>query len=208
MTDPASRIISHYEKHATAWDADRRRFGWNDQGWHDRFIDRLAVGADVLDLGCGGGLPVAAHLSERGMRVTGIDASPTMISLCRSRLPDHEWIVADMRTLSLGRRFGGILAWDSFFHLDHDAQRGMFRVFAAHPSSGALLMFNTGTDHGEGIGSYRGDPLYHASLASSEYETLIDQSGFEVIEHAIRDPRAGGRTVWLCRARRGAVPGG
>ena len=208
MTELASRIIGHYEKHATAWDADRRRLGWNDQGWHDRFIDQLTAGARVLDLGCGGGQPVAAHLSERGMRVTGIDASATMISLCRSRLPDHEWILADMRTLSLGRSFQGILAWDSFFHLDHDAQRGMFRVFAAHAAAGGSLMFNTGTDHGEGIGSYRGDPLYHASLASAEYETLIGGSGFEVIEHAIRDARAGGRTVWLCRSRRGqAVEG-
>jgi SAM-dependent methyltransferase len=207
MTDPAGRIVGHYEKHATAWDADRRGLGWNDRGWHDRFIEQLAVGASVLDLGCGGGQPVAAHLAERGMRVTGIDSSPILISLCRSRLPDHEWIATDMRTLALGRRFNGILAWDSFFHLDHDAQRGMFGVFAAHAASGAWLMFNTGTEHGESIGSYRGDPLYHASLASAEYETLIVQSGFEVIEHAIRDAHAGGRTVWLCRSRRERICG-
>jgi hypothetical protein len=27
-----------------------------------------------------------------------------------------------------GRRFGGILAWDSFFHLRHEDQRVMFRI--------------------------------------------------------------------------------
>jgi hypothetical protein len=41
-------------------------------------------------------------------------------------LPDHEWIVADMRTLSLARRFDGILAWDSYFHLSYDDQKQMF----------------------------------------------------------------------------------
>ena len=201
MTHLASRIIGHYEKHAAAWDNDRQNSAWNDQLWHDRFIDRLAPGARVLDLGCGSGRPVAQHLHHRGLRVTGVDSSPTMISLCRSRLPDHEWVVADMRRLSLSRRFDAILAWDRFFHLDHDDQRGMFAVFALHSSADAVLMLNTGPEHGEDVGSYRGDPLYDASLAPAEYVTLINGIGFEVIEHVANDARAGGRTVWLCRGR-------
>jgi SAM-dependent methyltransferase len=201
MTHLASRIVAHYEKHATAWDSDRQNSSWNDKLWHDRFAGELSGGAAVLDLGCGSGRPVAQHLHEHGMHVTGVDSSPAMIAFCQSRLPDHVWIVADMRTLSLCRRFDGILAWDSFFHLDHDAQRGMFAVFAAHASASAVLMFNTGPEHGEGIGSYRGDPLYHASLDANEYETLIRQFGFEAIEHAVNDRRAGGRTVWFCKRR-------
>jgi len=201
MTHPANRITQHYEQHATAWDSDRQNSGWNDKVWHDLFVGRLKTGAKVLDLGCGSGWPVAQHMAQRGLRVTGVDSSPTMISLCHGRLPDHEWIVADMRGLSLGRRFDGILAWDSFFHLDHDDQRRMLVVFAEHAAAGAWLMFNAGPQHGEAIGDYRGSPLYHASLAPSEYEALLDRSGFEVIEHVINDERAGGRTAWLCRFR-------
>jgi hypothetical protein len=107
-----------------------------------------------------------------------------------------------MRSLSLGRRFDGILSWDSFFHLGHDDQRRMFAVFAQHASDQAVLMFNSGPMHGEGIGSYRGDPLYHASLAADEYEILLRRFGFDVIEHVANDVRAGGRTVWLCRRRK------
>src|ERR1051325_7342072 len=125
MSDLAQRIVGHYEKHARAWDRDRQNAGWNDKVWHERFIGRLGAGAAVLDLGCGPGRPVAQHMVERGLRVTGVDSSPTMIALSRERLPDQEWIVADMRQLSLRRRFDGILAWDSFFHLDHDDQRLM-----------------------------------------------------------------------------------
>ena len=55
-----------------------------------------------------------------------------MISLCRKNFPDQQWIVADMRTLALPRRFDGVMAWDSFFHLNHDDQRRMFPVFRAH----------------------------------------------------------------------------
>jgi hypothetical protein len=106
--------------------------------------------------------------------------------------------------VSLDRRFGGILAWDSFFHLGYDDQRRMFAVFADHASAGAWLMFNAGPQHGEAIGSYRDDPLYHASLAPSEYKALINRFGFEVVEHVSNDARAGGRTAWLCRSRQDA----
>jgi SAM-dependent methyltransferase len=201
MGHPANLIMSHYERHAAAWDRDRQNAAWNDKVRHDRFAASLPKGAKVLDLGCGSGRPVAQHLVEQGLQVMGVDSSPTMISLCRGRMPAQEWIVADMRTLSLGRRFDGILAWDSFFHLGHDDQRLMFPVFAEHASHRALLMFNTGPAHGEAIGTYRGDPLYHTSLAADEYEVLLDRFGFEVVEHVVNDARSGGRTVWFCRRR-------
>ena len=200
MDDAASRIVAHYEKHALSWDADRRAASWTDKPCIERFLGCLPNGATVLDLGCGGGVPVALHAASHGFRVIGGDSSPTLISLCRSRMPDQEWIAADMRSLALGRRFGGILAWDSFFHLTHDDQRAMFSVFAAHAAASSVLMFNAGPSHGEAIGAYRGDPLYHASLDSSEYESLIAAAGFELIEHSTSNPMQGGRTFWLARA--------
>jgi 2-polyprenyl-3-methyl-5-hydroxy-6-metoxy-1,4-benzoquinol methylase len=202
VNELSDRIISHYERHARDWDAERRNAGWNDKPWHDRFIAELPAGATVLDLGCGSGSPVAQHMVECGLDVTGVDAAPTLVSLCRERLPNQEWIVADMRSLRLGRRFDGVLAWDSFFHLKPNDQRNMFDVFARHVTPSGALMFNTGPAFGEPIGSYRGDPLYHASLSAEEYEALLDNSGFNIVAHTVQDWRCGGgRTVWLAKSR-------
>src|ERR1700683_1280932 len=173
MEDAASRIIAHYERHALSWDADRRAASWIDKSFIERFLSLLPQGTTVLDLGCGGGSPIALHMVAQGSRVTGVDTSSTLISLCRTRMPAQEWIVGDMRSLALGRRFGGLLAWDSFFHLNHKDQKSMFRIFSAHAAPTAILMFNAGFGHGEAIGSYRGDPLYHASLDATEYGTLL-----------------------------------
>jgi SAM-dependent methyltransferase len=200
MEDTANRIAAHYEHHALSWDADRRAGGWLDKPYIERFLGHLPKGATVLDLGCGGGDPVARHIVAQGFRVTGVDGSPTLISLCQNRMPEQEWVVSDMRTVALGRRFGGILAWDSFFHLAYDDQRAMFSVFAAHAAAGAILMFNAGHAKGEAIGAYRGDPLYHASLDPAEYGALLAGAGFELIEHSISDYENGGRTCWLARA--------
>jgi SAM-dependent methyltransferase len=193
MEDAANRIVDHYERHALSWDADRRAAGWIDKPYVERFLSFLPQGASVLDLGCGGGSPVALHMVAQGFRVTGVDSSPTLISLCRGRMPDQEWIVGDMRSLALSRKFGGVLAWDSFFHLGHKDQRAMFSIFALHAAPAAILLFNAGFGHGEAIGSYRGDPLYHASLNASEYKALLAGFGFELIEHSINDPAKGGR---------------
>jgi len=200
----AEQIPEIYERYALEWDTDRNNNTWNDKGWHDRFVTCLPGGATVLDLGCGSGMPVAHYLVQHGFRVTGVDTSPTLIALCRKRLPDQEWVVSAMQSVALHRRFDGILGWDSFFFLTHEEQRTMFKVFAAHAAPSAFLMFNTGPAHGEAIGTYRGEALYHASLASAEYQLLLDQSGFEVLEHVVEDPTAGGRTVWLARSRRQA----
>jgi SAM-dependent methyltransferase len=203
MKDMADRIIDHYERHAREWDADRNLHvgPWNDKPWHDRFIAALPRAASVLDLGCGSGSPVGKYMVERGLKVTGLDSSATLISLCRQRLPDHEWRVADMRSLNLRRQFDGVLAWDSFFHLTPDDQRRMFNVFARHAARSAVLMFNSGPAHGEGVGEYRGDPVYHASLSLDEYRSLLGSIGFGIVAHAVEDwQTGGGRTVWLTRA--------
>jgi cyclopropane fatty-acyl-phospholipid synthase-like methyltransferase len=202
--NPSEAVIDLYRRHAVQWDAARRSSPWNDRVWINAFANELAGGSRVLDLGCGGGEPVARLLVEHGMHVTGVDASPEMVALARDRMPGQEWLVADMRRLALDRRFDGILAWDSYFHLAHEAQRAMFAVFDAHAGGDAVLMFNTGPEHGEGTSTFtfKDEPLYHASLAPAEYRALLDRSGFDVICHVANDTRSGGRTAWLCRHKR------
>jgi cyclopropane fatty-acyl-phospholipid synthase-like methyltransferase len=196
-------VIDLYRRHSSRWDADRRGSGWNDRAWHEMFAGALNAGSRVLDLGCGGGEPIAHFLVKQGMHLTGVDASPEMVMLARDRMPDQEWIVADMRRLALDRRFDGILAWDSYFHLAHEAQRAMFEVFDRHATDTAVLMFNTGPDHGESASTYtfEDETLYHASLAPAQYRALLAGIGFEVIRHVANDEGSGGRTVWLCRRK-------
>jgi len=194
----ADQIIDLYNRNAHAWDQLRGNH-FIDRKWIERFRSRLPTGSRVLDLGCGSGQPVAAFLIAAGHAVTGVDSSAQMISLCSGRFPGQEWISADMRRLELGREFEGILAWNSCLHLAHDDQRRMFPVFAKHAASGAFLMFTSGPSHGEAIGQFEGEALYHASLDPREYLSLLQQNGFSLLEHRTEDPESGGLTVWLAR---------
>lgn len=193
-------IIDLYDRHAHAWAADRGDRINVEKHWLDRFVAPLAPGNTVLDLGCGSGQPIARYLIERQLRVVGVDSSASMISMCRAHFPEHEWIVADMRSLALGRRFDAVLAWDSLFHLSQEHQRRMFAVFERHCSKGAALMFTSGPRAGEAIGRYRDEPLFHASLDPAEYRALLTTHGFDVLAHLANDPECGGHTIWLARA--------
>lgn len=185
-----------YERHARDYDRDRGR-SLQERAWLDRFLTHVRPAGTVLDAGCGMGEPIARYLIESGYAVVGVDSSPSLIALARARFPAAEWTVTDMRGLDLGRRFDGILAWDSFFHLHREDQRAMFPRFAAHARPGAPLLFTSGPSGGESIGTWCGEPLYHASLDPAEYETLLTANGFRVCGYLADDPACGHHTVWL-----------
>jgi predicted TPR repeat methyltransferase len=198
----AERIVGLYERHADAWVAARlREAHLYERGWLDRFRALLPPGGSVLDLGCGAGEPIARYLDALGHPLTGVDAATAMIAKFRARLPGRQALVADMRRLSLGRRFDGILAWDSFFHLAHADQRRMFPIFRAHAAPGAALMFTSGPAHGEAIGVLEGEPLYHASFDAASYRGMLADHGFAVVAMVAEDPTCGGRTIWLAQRR-------
>jgi trans-aconitate methyltransferase len=207
MNTDAERIIEIYERHADAWvDARLREGSFYEREWLDRFCALIPPGGSVIDMGCGAGEPIARYVSERGYAITGIDSSPAMIAKFRARLPGQQAFVSDMRALSLGRLFHGILAWDSFFHLSHEDQRRMFSVFQAHAAPGGALMFTSGPAYGEAIGLLEGEPLYHASLDATEYRKLLEDSGFGIVATLAEDHACGGRTVWLAQSRRVSDP--
>jgi trans-aconitate methyltransferase len=138
---------------------------------------------------------------EKDYEVVGVDSSPALIDICQGHFPDREWIVADMRTLSLGRAFAGVLAWNSFFHLCPEDQRRMFSIFKRHAAPTAALMFTSGPSESEAIGTMWSEPLYHASLSEAEYRSLLDNQGFDPLSHVVEDPSCGRHTIWLAQLR-------
>jgi SAM-dependent methyltransferase len=196
MDAEADNIIGLYRRHARAWD-DVRGEHLREGDWLDRFLVLIPPGSEVLDLGCGSGRPIARYLIEQGRRVTGVDSSPELIALCQERFPGQTWQVADMRELDLGKRFSGVLAWHSFFHLKPSDQEAMFATFAAHAAPGAPLMFTSGWNRGVAMGEFQGARLYHASLDPDEYHAQLRAHGFKAVAHKVDQYEAGAAAVWL-----------
>lgn len=162
-------------------------------------LDRAAPGRELLDLGCGTGAPLAAWLSWRGFRVTGVDSAPAMLAHFRRNVPGGRAICADMRALALRQRFDAVLAWDSFFHLSHRDQMRMIPRFAGLLRPKGVLIFSSGPCHGLAYGHAAGAPIFHASHGPLTYRRLLRSAGFEVLRFAPQDPSVDCHSWWVAR---------
>ena len=102
-----SDIRSVYEHEAQTWDRERSRSLFEGP-WLDRLLAQTHPGDTILDVGCGTGDPIARYIIDRGRRVCGVDFVAPMLEIARSRMPEEQWILGDMRELDLGGTFAGV----------------------------------------------------------------------------------------------------
>ena len=185
-----------YERNAQGWDRHRSRKLF-ERAWLDRFLGLVPAGEPILDLGCGSGEPIARYILEQGRELLGVDFAEPMLAMARERFPQARWVHADMRDLDLGRRFGGIVAWDSFFHLTQDEQRAVIPRLGRHLAPQGAVLVTVGPSEGEVTGTVEGESVYHASLSPGEYERLFGDVGLGVVDFVAEDPACGFHSVLL-----------
>ena len=110
----------------------------------------------LLELGAGGG-SLAYHLKGH-FRSTLTDRAPGMLAHSRRINPECEHLVADMRTLRLGRQFDIVLVHDAIMYATTpDDVRATLRTAAAHCRPGGTVVvlpdcvretFSAGTSEG------------------------------------------------------------
>ena len=85
----------------------------------------LSPGLELLDLACGHGR-IANALAERGVRMTGLDATPLFLDLARAdageRGVDVDYVEGDMRAIPWSDRFDRVLCWFTSFGYFSDEQ--------------------------------------------------------------------------------------
>jgi len=198
LEELATRTQAIYDRHAEGFDRHRHKV-LIERAWLDRFLALVPEGATILDVGCGAGEPIARHLIAMGRSVHGVDFSESMLTLSRARFPAQQWTHADMRSLDLPGRYGGVIAWDSFFHLTLDEQRDCLPRLARHLAPGGALLFTCGHEEGEVTGTVEGETVYHASLGPGEYRSILEREGLQQEAFVPEDPDCDFHTVCLAR---------
>jgi SAM-dependent methyltransferase len=105
----------------------------------------LEPGLELLDLACGHGR-IANPLAERGVRVTGLDATPLFLELARAEAAERgvevEYIEGDMRSIPWSARFDRVLNWFTSFGYfgDDDNRRVLSEAYKALKPGGLLAV--------------------------------------------------------------------
>ncbi|GEM_PF-117737 len=111
-----NEVIRFFDAHASRWDAEMIR----SDAVISRILDNAGVGqgSKVLDVACGTGVLIGDYLSRGVASVTGVDISPEMIAIAKSKFPEAQvrLICADVEALPLDEMYDAIVVYNAFPH--------------------------------------------------------------------------------------------
>ena len=162
----------------------------------------IPPGADVLDLGCGAGIPMTAALAA-GRHVTGVDISSAQIALARVNVPSASFIQADLTTLDLpAASLDAVVAFYSLTHVpraDHGALFGRIRSWL-RPGGVFLASLGVEDSPDEIEADWLGVDMFFSHFSARVNRRLIAEAGFQ-IERAdvVTEPedRHDARFLWV-----------
>ena len=197
----AKHVPQAYDNIAEAWQkerADAAQKGFRERRFLDQLTAPLPSGVSVLDVGCGGGMPIMEYLVGRGLRVTGLDASTRMLDLARIAVPQATLIHGDMRTANPIGSFDALVAWDSVFHLPRRDHMAVFERFRSWLKPGGRLLISLGGSAAEDFTSEMfGETFYYSGHEPAEALQLLKESRFDVEHWEVDDPSSRGHIAVL-----------
>lgn len=163
----------------------------------EQFASLLPENALILDVGCGAGIPTAKFLTEKGIKVTGIDLSDKMLSLARENVPSAEFIKMDMNGLKFSENtFDGILSVYALFHVPKNQHLDIFKQFYKILKPGGILMINTGVSESEGTSNFFGVPMFWSNYSPKTTLDLVRKASFSIISEGVLE-RGGEYQYWI-----------
>ena len=147
------------------------------------FMDRLPAGAQVLDAGCGAGVPVSQLLSER-FQVTGVDFSEAQIELARNHVPNARFLCEDMTKLDFpDNTFDGIASYYAIIHVPREEHQALLANFYRMLKPNGIGLLCLGAEHlvDDIDEDYLGTRMYWSHYDTETYLKLLEKCGFSVI---------------------------
>lgn len=146
---------------------------WNDKSFprhngiaqHQRAIAFTGNKRRALDIGCGSSGRIIDLMLNQGFDAEGLDISPRMVELARSRHPNIAIHQADICEWEFRNKYDFISAWDSIWHVPLAEQEQVLgRILAALAPGGVFIFTTGGVDSAsETRDSAMGPPMYHSA---------------------------------------------
>jgi SAM-dependent methyltransferase len=151
----------------------------------DLALELIRPGSDVLELGCGAGIPMTAALAD-GRTVTGVDISETQLEMARRNVPGATFIEADMTTLAFEQAsFDAVVAFYSLTHVPRDEGAELIERIRGWLRPGGLFVASMGADDepGDVDADWLGVDMYFSHFDAKANRRLVARAGF-VIDRA------------------------
>ena len=148
---------------------------------------RLSDGAQVLDIGCGAGVPIARSLAQR-FAVTGVDISGEQIQLARQHVSAGKFIQADMMAVDFPEAtFDAVVSFYAIFHVPREEHAALFGRIRRWLKPGGYLL-TTVAAHAEAPyteDDFFGVQMYWSHYGLDYYCGLLTSLGYQLLETAV-----------------------
>lgn len=196
------------------YDAMAERYlGWMDRVEGDprlRYLDelqaRLTDGADVVDLGCGAGVPCTAALAQRHS-VLGVDLSAAQLALAAQRVPRARFVRQDLATLDLpADSVDAVTAFYSLIHVPRAGHATLLGRIARWLRPGGLFLatFSAGGESDGVQDDFQGVPMFFSGWDADTNRRLVRAAGLRLLLDevvTIEEPEGPATFLWVLAER-------
>lgn len=163
----------------------------------DKLIEFLPKEAHVLDAGCGAGIPTAKYLVNKGIKVTGIDISDTMLNMAKKNVPNAIFLNKDLKDLDFKEEsFDGIISVYTLFHIPKKQHENILEKFFKILKPGGIMLINTGISESEGISTFFGEPMFWSNYDPKKTLEIVKSVGFSILFEGVL-VRGGEFQYWI-----------
>lgn len=151
-------------------------------------IEKLPQKSNILDLGCGTGLPFDSYLIDKGHNVTGIDIAENNIESAKNKIKKGKFILGDYTKYKFNNNsFNAVIVLYSIFHIPKEEHQGVIKMIYEYLLKDGCLLITMGVSETEGI-EIDYDFCGNVKMAWSNYNAeenieLIKRNGFNIIKY-------------------------
>ena len=173
-------VRSGYDRVAAAY-LDKRRLHSPGTELLKRLIDQLPENAQVLDAGCGAGVPVTSYLAER-CQVTGVDFSVAQLRLAKELVTSAKFVCQDLSDLGFAEStFDAICSYYAIIHIPRSLHTDIVAEFYKLLVPGGLALLCLGAEElkEEFEGDYFGTEMYWSHYDEATNRRMLRNVGFD-----------------------------
>lgn len=152
----------------------------------DEFLELLPKNGNILDVGCGVGID-SGYATSKGFEVIGIDLSKRMLETARSKYPEIDFRLEDIRQLKFkDKEFAGIIASCSLIHIPKIDVPKTLENFSRMLSDKGIIYI--GLQSGKSEELFIDEPfkpdekLFLNIISTDEIQRLLNDAGFDIIK--------------------------
>ncbi len=195
-----NELVKHgYDEIGGRYASDRDR--WPSKRYLGRFSRKLPRGANVLDLGCGTGVPIDRYLIGKGHKIVGLDISGNQVALARRNNPAAKYEAKDIQELQDSEySVDGVVSIYAIFHTPRETHQGLFQKLRSFLPKGGVILVSMGASEWEGSEKdFYGTTMFWSHFGPEKNRSLIEACRFKVTLDEIDE--SGGESHQIIMAR-------